>query len=123
MSEIWYHGTPLELTTLLKGSTITQDRHLAKVFSHKPAIVSIQDDGTIHHNGTQPGLLYHIAEAISSNDVYPHPHSSMAPGLEWLTKQELQIELIGPVKILEEELSTPSEMEMLQKMLDSRDQV
>ena len=73
MNETWYHGTPLQLETLRSGSTITQDRHLAEVFSHKPSIVSVQDDGTIRHNGTQPGLLYRVTEKI--NPLAAHDHS------------------------------------------------
>jgi hypothetical protein len=30
----WYHGSPLKLTTLLKESTITQKRELARIFSY-----------------------------------------------------------------------------------------
>jgi hypothetical protein len=116
MSDTWYHGTPLDLTVLREGSTITRDRHLANVFSHKPTIVSMQDDGSIHHNGTQPGLLYRVAEAISDDDVYPHPNSSMAPGLEWLTRRDLQLELIEPVALSEDEQLTGAELEMIRKM-------
>ena len=57
----WYHGSPFELKTIRKGSTITQKRELARIFSHKPAVASMEDDGSIKHNGTQPGLsLIHI---------------------------------------------------------------
>ena len=42
--EAWYHGSPLELALLRPGSTVTQDRRLAEVFSHKPAVVSVSDD-------------------------------------------------------------------------------
>ena len=52
MAPTWFHGSPLALTVLRKGSTITQDRRLAEVFSHKPAFVSVDDDGTIKHDGT-----------------------------------------------------------------------
>ena len=88
MNDTWYHGSPAELIVLRSGSTITRDRHLAEVFSHKPQIVSIDDDGRIRHSGTQPGYLYRIAETVAPDDVYPHPNSSMAPGLEWLTRRE-----------------------------------
>jgi hypothetical protein len=33
-NKAWYHGSPLELKILRKGSTITQDRELAMAFSH-----------------------------------------------------------------------------------------
>ena len=106
----WYHGSPLRLTALRVGSTITQDRHLAEVFSHKPAIVSISDDGQIKHNGDQQGWLYRLAEEISPEYICPVPNSSMAPGAEWLTNRELDVELLGPVEICEQELLTEAEI-------------
>ncbi|NLS79196.1 MAG: hypothetical protein GXY76_18260 [Chloroflexi bacterium] len=93
--EPWYHGSPLELTILRAGSTITQDRALASAFSHKPTLLCIEDDGTIRHNGTQPGILYRIAEELGEGDMHPHPRTTMAPGLEWLTTRELRLEPIA----------------------------
>ena len=37
---IWYHGSPLVLEVLATDSTITRNRDLARVFSHRPTIVS-----------------------------------------------------------------------------------
>ena len=116
----WYHGSPLQLTVLREGSTITQDRHLAEVFSHKPQKVSMSDDGTIKHSGVQPGLLYRVAEEVGPGDVYPHPNSSMAPGVEWLTRRELELELIGPVEIVDGERLTQEELSTLQQMVERR---
>jgi hypothetical protein len=116
MEEIWYHGSPLCLTTLLKGSTITHSRHLAEVFSHKPSIVSIADDGSIKHSGTLPGYLYRIAEHVAHGDVYPHPHSSMGPGLEWLTRRELRLALIGPTTVRDGEQLTEEDLTELRRL-------
>ena len=33
---LWYHGSPMLLSELRAGSTITQWRALAEAFSHKP---------------------------------------------------------------------------------------
>lgn len=115
MNETWYHGSPLDLGVLAVGSTITRDRHLAEVFSHKPAIVSIEDDGTIKHNGTAPGLLYRVGEEVQPGDVYPHPRSSMEAGKEWLTRRELRLALIGPVEIVDAERLTADEIERLRR--------
>jgi hypothetical protein len=115
MNETWYHGSPLDLDVLAVGSTITQDRHLAEVFSHKPAIVSIEDNGTIKHSGTAPGLLYRIAEEVQPGDVYAHPRTSMEAGKEWLTRRELRLELIGPVEIVDAERLTADEIETLRR--------
>jgi hypothetical protein len=106
----WYHGSPEALTTLRTGSTITQDRRLAEVFSHKPPLVCISDDGEIKHNGRQTGYLYRVVDQIAPGDVRPVPRSTMAPGLEWLTTRELRVELVGPVPLTQVELLTDAEV-------------
>lgn len=65
----WYHGSPLKIDTLRKGSTITQDHDLARIFSHKPTLVSVDDEGAIKHNGQKSGFLYRIAEKLSLADI------------------------------------------------------
>jgi len=118
----WYHGSPYELTTIHQGSTITRDRALSRIFSHKPTLVSISEDGKIQHNGTLPGFLYCIAEEIQPEDVYPHPHSSMAWGKEWLTERELQVRWIGLTKVLEEERLTEEGIAELRRMAQLQDE-
>ena len=103
----WFHGSPLELATLRVGSTITQYRRLAEVFSHKPAIVSAEDDGSIRHNGIAEGYLYLVADLQQPGDLIPHPSSSMSTGWEWLTTRELPVIRLGSVPILPEELLPP----------------
>jgi hypothetical protein len=114
-SEAWYHGSPLQLETLRAGSTITHDRELARVFSHKPPIVSMADDGALQHTGTLPGYLYRIDEPVGPEDVYPHPHSSMPPGKEWLTRRELRLALIGPTEVRDEERLSEEQVADLQR--------
>ncbi len=99
----WYHGSPYRLTTLRAGSTITQRCELARVFSHKPSLVCIADDGMLQHNGATPGWLYRIAEELQPEDIYPHPRTTMPEGWEWLTRRELRLELIGPTAVRETE--------------------
>jgi 2'-5' RNA ligase len=111
----WYHGSPLELTSLREGSTITQDRHLAEVFSHKPAMVCIDDDGSIKHTGRLPGFLYRIAEPVAPEDAYAHPRTTMPPGKEWLTRRELKLELLGPTTVHEEDLLTEEDIAELRR--------
>lgn len=113
----WYHGSPLKLTILRQGSTITQNRRLAEVFSHKPPIVSIGDDGSITHNGTMPGYLFSIAEKIGPEDVTPHPNSSIEEGEEWLTNRDLRLAMVGPVPLTPEEMLTEQEIEELRARL------
>ena len=119
-TETWYHGSPLQLTTLRAGSTITRVRDVARVFSHKPPIVSIDDDGTIQHTGTTPGYLYRIDEPLGPDDVYPHPHTTMQPGLEWLTRRELRLTLIGPTEVRKEELLSEKQIAELQRWMDAQ---
>jgi len=117
-SKPWYHGSPLKLKVLRKGSTITQDRDLARIFSHKPTIVSISDRG-MKHDGSTPGFLYQIAEEIREGDIYPHPRSSMEEGKEWLTARELRVELIDLTQVAEEEKLLDKELERLRKLARS----
>ena len=117
----WYHGSPHPLTVIRAGSTITQDRELARVFSHKPGLVSqeIEDDGTrrIKHSGRQPGVLYRVAEELRPGDIYPHPESTMLPHQEWLTTRELRVERIEATVVLDAELLTEFEIEELRRRL------
>ena len=82
------------MTVLRKDSTITQKRELARIFSHKPTLVTVSDDGQVKHNGALPGYLYLIADKLQPGDVVPHPHTSMMPGDEWLTTRELRLQLL-----------------------------
>ena len=115
----WYHGSPFQLTTLRPGSTLTQQRDLARVFSHKPTLVSISDDGHIKHNGATPGFLYRISEEVQPGDVTPHPHSAMDVGQEWLTNRPLRLVLIGPTQIVPDERLTEEELAELQRRLSA----
>ena len=110
----WYHGSPLILSLLREGSTITRDPEMARVFSHKPSLVTITDEaGRIRHNGAHPGYLYRIAESVGPGDVYPHPRSAMPPGAEWLTRRPLRLELLGQTTLRDEELLSEDEIATL----------
>lgn len=121
-TQAWYHGSPLALTILLAGSTITQDRDLARVFSHKPSMVSQNFDDAGHrsikHTGTQAGFLYAVI-GVDAGNVYPHPHTSMGAGQEWLTRCDLALRLIGPTTVVAGELLTPEEIAALRVKLTS----
>ncbi len=96
--ELWYHGTPLELDTLAAGSTVTRWKALAEAFSHKPAVLCIEDDGNILHNGALSGRLYRIAEdAVIGSDLIQHPRTTMDEGLEFLTTRPLKLEFLRDV--------------------------
>lgn len=111
----WYHGSPLRLTVLRAGSTITQWRDLARVFSHKPDLVAISDDRRIQHTGTRPGYLYEIAEPLGPEDVTPHPRTTMAPGDEWLTSRELRLRLLTTTVPRSDELLSEDDVNDLRR--------
>ena|GEM_PF-897895 len=110
---VWYHGSPHELVELAAGSTITPNRDLARAFSHKPTLVSIDDDGTIHHNGREAGILYRIDEPLAPGDIHPHPQSAMPENLEWLTDRPLRLRKLGRTRIRQSDRLTEEETETL----------
>jgi hypothetical protein len=116
----WYHGSPLELTILRPGSTITQKRELARIFSHKPTIVSISDNGQIRHNGAFDGYLYIITDEIKSKDVILHPQTTMSAGDEWLTTCELNLKLLDTIGLVAAEQLTNADYEMLRDKLSQQ---
>jgi hypothetical protein len=93
---------------------------VARVFSHKPPIVSIGDDGAIRHTGTTPGYLYRIDEPLGPEDITPHPRTTMQPGLEWLTRRQVRLTLIGPTEVREEELLTEEQVAELRRWQESQ---
>ena len=63
----WYHGSQQRLTLLRAGSSITQNRDVAKAFSHRPSKVAMSyggdgepgiHDWKVRHDGVMPGFLY-----------------------------------------------------------------
>jgi hypothetical protein len=111
----WYHGSQQELTTLRVGSSITQDRDIARVFSHCPTISTVEDNGTHKHNGTAPGYLHIVDEPITADDVEPHPHPINASKWEWLTKREIKVRLIEQPVLRAEELLTQEDIGALRR--------
>ncbi len=91
----WYHGSNQAFTRLKAGSTITQWRELAEAFSHQPKNLWINDDESLGHNGPEDGYLYQIDELLNPEDLEPVPGSTMAPGLEWLTRREIPLRLLS----------------------------
>ena len=92
---IWYHGSNQLFSVLRENSTITQWRELAEAFSHQPDRLSYDDNGVIHHNGTQKGYLYIIDEPVTAGiDIYQHPWTTMDENAEFLTKRPLKVKLI-----------------------------
>jgi hypothetical protein len=116
----WYHGSQQELTTLCVGSSITQEKAIARAFSHRPSLLSIADDGSVKHNGVTSGYLYIISEEINQHDVVPHPHPVNATRWEWLTTRELRVQLIERTQLQPEEKLTDDEMLLLKQKQQER---
>ncbi len=95
--QVWFHGSPLQLEVLQKGSTITQIEKLAQVFSCKPRIVSVSDDGEIRHDGKSAGRVYRVTDRVHPDDIYEHPRSSMNEGWEYITKKEFKLRFLYEV--------------------------
>lgn len=112
---IWYHGSPHKIDFLITGSTITQDINLAKVFSHKPTIVSTEDDGTIKHNGLLRGYLYIIDEDVQEDDVIEHPRTTMQHGKEWLITRQLKLKQVETVELNMEEFLSNEDIRRLKE--------
>lgn len=114
----WYHGSQEELTVLRVGSSITENRTIARVFSHRPSHVSASDDGgsvEIKHTGTTPGYLYEVIDEVGPDDIYPEPHPINASKWEWLTTRELRIRLLAQTVPRPEEVLTAEELADLQR--------
>lgn len=91
----WYHGSQAELSTLRVGGSITQNQAIARAFSHRPSLVSVDEViGLVKHDGTAQGFLYEIDEPVHPSDIYPHPHPINDTRWEWLTTRELRLRLI-----------------------------
>ena len=105
----WFHGSPSELKTLRKGSSITQIEKLAQVFSSKPSIVSVSDDGTIRHNGKSKGRVYRVTDKVTPDDIYEHPRSPIK-GWEWITKKEFKLEFLYEVSHSPDDILTENEI-------------
>ena len=92
---IWYHGSNQVFTVLRADSTLTQWRELAEAFSHRPTKLSYDDQGTIHHNGTQKGYLYIVDEPVAiGTDIRRHPRTVMDENAEFLTNRPLKVKMI-----------------------------
>ena len=116
----WYHGSQQELTTLRVGSSITQNRNVAKAFSHRPSLLTQSGGGTVKHDGVTPGYLYTVTDEIGPNDVRPHPHSVNVTRWEWLTNRELTLKLVEQTVVADEERLTDQEIAEMKRKQEER---
>ena len=116
----WYHGSQQKLTKLRVGSSITQNRNVAKGFSHNPSLLTQSGGGTVKHDGVTPGYLYTIVDEIGPDDVDPHPHPVNATRWEWLINRELKIELIEQTVVTDGERLTDQEIAAVKRKQEER---
>ena len=105
----WYHGSDKELTTLRSGSSVTEDRDLARAFSHQPTLLGRGETG-VRHNGTVDGFLYEVAEPLVGADLEKHPHPANEDGWEWLVTREVAVRLLERTRPRREELFADDEI-------------
>ena len=116
----WYHDSQQKLTTLRVGSSITQDRNVAKAFSHRPSLLTQSEGGTVKHDGVTPGYHYTVADEIDPDDVYPHPHPVNTTRWEWLTNRELKLKLIEQTIVADKERLTDQEIAEIKRKQEER---
>ena len=113
----WYHGSPRKLTKLQAGSTVTQRLDIARIFSHKPAVVvgDGSESGWRHTGPFAKGFVYLLAEQVNENDVEAVPNSCMLPGHEWNTRREFELQLLAETTVNPDELLTKHELREMVK--------
>lgn len=116
----WYHGSQQKLTTLRVGSSITQNRNVAKGFSHSPSLLTQSEGGTVKHDGVTPGYLYTVTDEIGPDDVRPHPHPVNVTRWEWLTNRELTLKLVEQTVVTDEERLTDQEIAEMKRKQEER---
>ena len=89
---------------------------MARIFSHKPSLVAHDENGQVFHNGVLPGFLYAV-EGVTDDDVYPHPQTTMAPGVEWITTRDFALVLLEETTPRAEERLEADEEESLRNRL------
>ncbi len=66
-----YHGSPEELDALRAGSWVTQFKEMAKAFSHRPTLMSLDDDREhVKHDGKLVGYLYPKPSARTMSHIF-----------------------------------------------------
>ena len=97
---------PAEARRLRARSSITQNRDVAKAFSHRPSLMSMSqseagETWSVRHDGVTPGYLYVVAEEIGSGDARPHPHPVNVSRWEWLTNRDMELRFIEETRVMD----------------------
>ena len=109
----WYHGSPEELVELRTGSWVTQFREMAKAFSHRPSLMSLDDDGqTVRHDGKRIGYLYVVSEAVGPQDVRYLANTAQT---HWETLRPLSVRRVAELPVDDPPQLTPDEIAEMRK--------
>lgn len=111
----WYQGSPKKLTKLRAGSTVTQQFEIARIFSHKPAVVVGNGTKWKHTGPFTKGFVYRLLGSVNENDIEAVPNSTMFKGDEWNTRREFKLELIAETSVNPDELLTKHELKEMVK--------
>lgn len=111
----WYHGSPKKLTKLRAGSTVTQRFEIARIFSHKPAVVVGNGKKWKHTGPFTKGFVYRLVGPVGKKDIEIVPNSTMSPGDEWNTRREFKLEFIAETTVNPAELLTKHELKEMVK--------
>lgn len=106
----WFHGSEHQLAVLRTGSSITENRAIARAFSHRPKAVSVEEDGRVRHTGTAPGYLYEVTETLTDDDIAPHPHPVNDARWEWLTRRPVRLRLLERTEVRPDDVLTADEL-------------
>ena len=111
----WFHGSPLILEKLCKGSSVTQIKKLARAFSTRPTILSVSDDGNIRHNGNETGRIYRIIDTVTADDIYKHPATTMDEDWEWITTKDFRLEFLYEYESTPDDILSEDEIKALRE--------
>jgi len=113
----WYHGSPDgELEQLDADSAITQNESVARVFSHKPSLVSGSGNRVRHDGKIDPAYLYIIAEELEPKDVYRADFTGNQEHFEWHIKRSVKLQLVRQTRIDPAELLSAEDIAALREM-------
>ena len=116
-SRPWYHGSPdAQLKELCADSAITQNESVARVFSHKPSLVSGSGSHVRHDGKVDPAYLYRIAEELGPADVYRADFAGNQEHFEWHIKRPVKLEFVRQTQIDPAELLSAEDIEALREM-------
>lgn len=114
----WYHGSPEKLTYLRQGSMVSPYIEVAKAFSHKPSILTFDNDpSAVSHNGQVPGRLYCLADEPDEGDLAV---LSGTADTHWEVQRDLPVRFLCEVPIDDPPQLQGEALEKAQRFFDEQ---